>query len=367
MTVQPPAAWIGTPGLHALATWLDTQLMPDAQAHVWEILTPFLAEDPGGAERTWFAQLRAALAAAPALSATLAEAVHSQLQRLVWEARWQGLKAALLQPGEEPITDAEAIRRIEALAARAFAGGSEQERRDFLAEAPCLLRDAFARFEATRPFNPWAWGVLRHKSIDQYRRRRRERARDKHTAAATDDGEAWGDARALLREVRAWLDTAVFFPSQADGVDFYAVFVLELRLRWAEQVGRLSIPAAAEGGAGAVAALVDHFLPWRPWERPRRVKLGWPALADLWEHLTSCGAVPPEGRRVDAVVAAVGRLAPALTRAEPLLPATWIKWVNRGKKRFQETLPEDVWGELFARMFFDRRPRRRCGRQEAPA
>src|SRR5262245_15383269 len=144
----------------------------------------------------------------------------------------------------------------------------------------------------------WLRTVLRNLGRDRYRR---SRTRDPLNLAHTGQGRAAGQEAAAsdipapdrfpseapaalaaaFRQMRTVLDRAAWAP--AGQVDYYAVFLLRLRLQLAIERRRHS--GSPEAPPGEVASWVAGHLPSRGDEEARRIRPELPTLGELWGRL----------------------------------------------------------------------------------
>ena len=159
-----------------------------------------------------------------------------------------------------------------------------------------VVDDSFAHIVSLLPrFDPklgcftiWLRRVLHNFACDCRRRETRRRLREMsmpdqeqhdHRSEREESlaPQALEQHCAILRED---LDHCYWPPSRT--VDYYAVFLLRLRLALAQRyLAVLPVPLA-EG----VAASVARWIPWHSHEQSRRFRSDLPTLADLWQDIT---------------------------------------------------------------------------------
>jgi hypothetical protein len=271
--------------------------------------------------------------------------LFQRVQRAVSETRWQQLKDAVaseLPDRTAPLSDAEVLGRLRALARQVVRDWPQDRRQQLSDDAPGTIMAAFANFNRTRPFSPWARQVLWYHAIDELRRdefqdHRPAEALDGFAASWSSDSRTWADLVGMLDAFRSLFNRIVFFPDRADGVDYYAAIILEFRLRLAQRLG-------------FDAAVLEQHLPWAGWELPRRIKPGWPTLGQLWRWLLEhCTA---ESRPADVVARACKELTPV--QHDVLLEFPWNTWINRAKKKVQESIASGPMMDFFAALFPNR-------------
>jgi len=343
MPAKPDAAWFGATRLDGLTRVVTDQCPPESADRLWNALTPLLVLEPADIP-TWKQAIRDTLLV-QSFGSALIDALVDKAQGAAQDYYWQQLKEALAAgwpKAPNPLTDNDAICRIRQLAQKAIPDGRGKQ--DAIEGAPATLLFAFQKFDRTRRFNPWARSVLHHDAVDQIRRAVRVHLHDGlDSRTASESPSTWEEIAERLGATRRLLDEAMFFPDSAAGVDYYAAFVLEMQLRLAERL--------SDHTDEPLHQLLGRLLPWRPWEQPRRIKPGWPTLAQLWLWLRDHQLLPPHPGRSEALTQALSGLA---GESKCCLSATWNKWVNRAKDRLQRSLRPRQWAESFGTLFPDR-------------
>src|SRR5204862_4758279 len=133
---------------------------------VWQVLAPLPREVPTD-DAKWLRDVEAALAAAP-LPASLTGALVDRLRTMLGEHRWAALVAAVAHAWPDrpaPLHDGRVLGRLGQLAERATRRQLPTIRRDTLDDAPGVILEAFAKFDRTQPFNPWAERVLHNYAV----------------------------------------------------------------------------------------------------------------------------------------------------------------------------------------------------------
>jgi DNA-directed RNA polymerase specialized sigma24 family protein len=131
---------------------------------------------------------------------------------------------------------------------------------------------------------------------------------------------------------------------QGRGVDYYAVFLLALRVRVALEWRR--IPGGEPLAPGASADRAATSLPWREQEQGRRFLAELPPLAECWQALRLVLDLPALG--VQEVVAALNASWPP---DQAITVGRWNQWTSRARQRAQACIPPDEWQTLFAHWF----------------
>ena len=202
--------------------------------------------------------------------------------------------------------------------------------------------------------------AVHNKAVDISRQNRLERADsdsaiEKASAHRRDDDptvKLTSDA-----DYRAWtteLQSAFGFLGQqrfdVSEVDYFAVVAVLTRSVLTKRLGK----ASADGPLGMVAT-VERLAPWKPAERGRSFRRGWPAIGDLWDTLRNDVENPPFSVGPDVLAK---RLA-ALSNDEVVLTRDlWYQWVRRAKKWAKTSLPENTWQLAFEPLF----PNKKRGR-----
>lgn len=213
------------------------------------------------------------------------------------------------------------------------------------------LLAAFHGYDPARPLGPWAAAVLQNRLQDQFRAKRREdRALDHLRAAAegspadppqvdeSDDGSSEAEdpsaaVAAAFAPLNAALAAADLLPDPG-AVDYYAVFVFDLRVRLGERLG------AADEADPCPLRTAANYLPWPGWVGPRRFRDGWPRLADLWAEAAR------RGRALGRRPAFVGGCARAVDPTVDWVDNTWNQWTHRGRERVRPRVPGAVWADF---------------------
>ena len=334
MTSAPPST-----GIESARAELRRLLPQAAEPHVALFGQPQREPDGNNGYRPlsdarWLQSLRAALVETDPIGSAL-KATRTAVERFRLTELWQQIRA-------DPDAGADPAGWPGRRAREATAGQTKYVRRRVEESALELLHHAFYGFEPGRPVAPWAVGVLRNRMHDIFREPIPEPIPTGH--AAGDRASAHDAVEAVREEflvLRAALDGANFFPGPAN-VDYYAVFVFDLRMRLAERL------AAADAVEPAPLAVAANWLPWPAWVGPRRFRPGWPRLAEVWAEAVRIGRIPRgRGSRV-AFIGECVRAAPS-----PLVwaNATWNQWVCRAREDLRPRVAPAVWEGSLQHLF----------------
>jgi hypothetical protein len=260
---------------------------------------------------------------------------HRAPRALLWEDLADAVASAW--PGRpDPFGAPDVLRRLEQLAAQASREVPTVRRRT-VDDAPGVIFEAFARFDRSRPFNPWARRVLHNHAVSLYRRERRVRWDSDQLDALESPAPPAEEGLAEASHDFRLLCDATSFPARTEGgPELAAVLALEARLRLMPVVGRL-------GGA----SFLDAHLPLRDGERRLRIRRTWPPLGELWPCLADDEET--DSRHGTAVRRACLLLTPAAEVRG--LPCVWNTWVKRAKDAVAPRLGADVGARLFRHLF----------------
>lgn len=212
-------------------------------------------------------------------------------------------------------------------------------------------------------FAAWCWRILVNRGIDLLRSRHRERtqqASEARLANEPDLAEASGQSREaaaealanLVKERRAFLDQMSWRPASAKATNYFAVFLLQLRLAMAEGIGA-SLDEADEL-PDKMAYLLAEYLPWWKAEECLRFKSSWPTLHQIWAALKADLNRPP----YCVSIAALCDLLTNLLKGKLMVTRDlWYQWVKRGKDIARNRMDPEDWEWFFAVWFPDRRPK----------
>jgi hypothetical protein len=256
---------------------------------------------------------------------------------------WQELTTAVARdwPGRpDPISDSDVLHRLQEIASR-VAGQSRSIRRQMIDDAPGVILLAFRKFQRSRPFSPWAQGVLRNHAISIYRRERRMRS-DSLSLDTLESRLALPEDHLIdvLLDFRRLCDVVRFPLRTEEGPELAAVFALETRLRLLGDLVRRG------------RDFLDSHLPLRDWEQTLRVQSDWPTLAELWDELANSGE--PGLSNIESIRRACRRLIPTLTIEG--LPKVWNTWLHRSKDAVGRQLESNTQAQLFFYLFPNHRP-----------
>ena len=205
-------------------------------------------------------------------------------------------------------------------------------------------------------FDAWASVVLHHLAADL---RKQFSRRLLHSAQQIDslieeipDGRATGTgaagdafAQQLDRLRREFDRLSHLLPCETNGVAYFAVFLLQLRLAMARR-------ASQAGFSDPIchSDFIAECLPWHREEAELRLRLGWPALSEVWEAICPLLDQPPHWitgiRLCDELINVFGE-------SLRVAPDVWAQWVRRAKRAARQHL-DRTWAELFAPFFPDR-------------
>lgn len=327
----PPAAALRHAVIFALAEHIPTGHAAAPTVAEW---ADRLGQPQPESDRHWGMGFNRALRAVAAVTATQAETWVDIAIGAVERWRLKQLLGAIEQDDARCDPTTWGRDRANEVSARR----PVQARQDLADNALDHLQRAFHRYDPARPLRPWAHTILVRRLSDSIRR---SRSRTSPPAEWPHrDAPADPPARLdLLRELPTVVWAAHRFPDEPDGVDYHAVFVLEVRLRLAERCADLPDPLIS----------AEELLPWPAWVGPRRFRPGWPRLGDIWAAMRPRERIPPAGR-----VALVAECVRAVGSDLCLAPATWNQWIKRAKDRVRESVGEDTWEVLFGQLFLDR-------------
>jgi DNA-directed RNA polymerase specialized sigma24 family protein len=243
---------------------------------------------------------------------------------------------------------------IERAAVQAGVDLDRQQRQDLLDDAAHVIWERLPRYQPREgvSFEAWAAQVLYHWAISNYHRKL---ARDAlgHTSIASADPEAVAQPatahpRSEPEELRHWLDRAA---RPGRKVDYFAVFLLYLRLAVVERLRQTWVPEAGLP-PGAMSAAVVEVLPWRPAEEQRRLRADLPCLAEVWASLQDALDRPP-------YTATTGELCRVLSwlagRPGAVTIEVWYQWTCRARHEARARIPAADWERLIA-SWLPRRP-----------
>lgn len=269
---------------------------------------------------------------------------------------------ALLQQACDPQRSEEERRQavlalrpvIERVARRVATRFGGQVGHDLLDEALSVVVPALASFDlawADR-LEGWLARVLYNHGVDLRRQTRsREPLRRACTGGngvagvetpdrAADTGQQRLDE--WRRQVRQHLDR-LRRPAPGRGLDYHALWLVQLRLRLAASVAR-SFPDG-EAPPGEVAAITEVLVPWDDEESARRLRPEGPTVAEVWRML----APRLDATRAGLDAATICEALRAAPRCDPAVTVPqWNQWMHRAREEARRRLPTADWGALFA-------------------
>lgn len=142
--------------------------------------------------------------------------------------------------------------------------------------------------------------------------------------------------------MRHVLDCVAWRPRSPRDVDYFAVFLLAMRLAIATRIlRRFRGDSDSLRSCGPFSELIEWCLPWHAQECDLRLRASLPTLAEIWFEMKSVLGEPPY----------VGQLCRVVTRradpGEGLTPDRWYQWVRRAKRAAQEGIDPATWQPLF--------------------
>jgi len=159
-----------------------------------------------------------------------------------------------------------------------------------------------------------------------------------------DQGKEFGDRLKQIAAILKRIETPP--PTAEDQVDFFAVLLMQLRLKMAESAGHALLELDA-----SIPATVERLLPWTRLQRNRAFKVGWPTIGQLWDRCTTCLDTPPykvTARKFSQLVSEISQGKCAFH--EDL----WPQWVRRAKQSAKADLNnDDIWAALFKTLLPD--------------
>jgi DNA-directed RNA polymerase specialized sigma24 family protein len=239
---------------------------------------------------------------------------------------------------------------------------------DFIGEALTLVWERLApgplaRFDPAKgEFEPWCRTVIVRRAIDVWRQQRRERARQASETALENQPdmtavqeqssrEAEVVLQLLVEQRRVVLDEMRWQPVYANGVDYFGVLLLHLRLAIAERVGTEVAESDLEL-PDTMSYLLTRYLPWRAAEENLRFKPAWPTLGEIWLSLKECLDQPPYRLSIVMLCETLTRL---LRGAGTVTPDLWYQWLKRSKTIAKGRIDAATWNAFFAVWLPDRK------------
>ena len=225
------------------------------------------------------------------------------------------------------------IDRLAARVGRRFPAHIAQGLRD---EAPSHVVLRLNGYEPTKgQFEPWCSRVVYRLGVDLWRRSRTTRRLTRPTIDL-DRLLTSNDRLAIDEEIdRTHRDlhqaqelvARLHWPSLRRGVDYYAVFQLQVRLALASRMA----PALERGGPvppRGLVLVVEDCWAWQEGIIKRRCIPTWPTLGELWPVLGPHFAEPPfrvSGTKLCQLITTAGL-------DQTAVPSdTWAKWCQRAR------------------------------------
>ncbi|VTS01031.1 hypothetical protein [Tuwongella immobilis] len=161
-----------------------------------------------------------------------------------------------------------------------------------------------------------------------------------------DEGPADG-LQKRFEVIKATLRDFDFFPRNAGNIDYFAVLLMDLRLRLAERL--------VQNRMGDALAEAERLIPWEPWMLPRRIKRDWPRLGDWWRRIVARAS---ESGRIDRLESLRITLRELLPDAE-WTDNSWTRNVVRARDAFldEHDWNDAEWDEVFGRLIPSRQTR----------
>ena len=228
-----------------------------------------------------------------------------------------------------------------------------------------LLVERVNQFRLDRGhFRTWCYTVLTNHAISLHRRLGRDAL---GRASTVQEGlEVESDARMSIGvvdhleaderlemefgRIRQVLDQVAWEPEGTERVDYYAVFVVHLRLALEARLRKLGIEDPES--FACPSRFIEFCLPWRESERHRRFESGLPPLGPLWAALGD--AIDRSGAtfsfdQFHAVLATLDA-----EGAGRLTADRWNQWTKRARDKVRSKAGPESWDRTFAHWFPDR-------------